>query len=60
MGTLQMLCGSAAMGVVGLFANGRPLPMVIGMATGGLSALALSWITLRKPVHGAPVRRVQA
>ena len=59
MGTLQMLCGSAAMGVVGLFANGRPLPMVIGMATGGLSALALSWITLRRPAHGAPVRQVQ-
>lgn len=59
MGTLQMLCGSAAMGVVGLFANGLPLPMVLGMATGGLSALALSWITLRKPVAGAPVQRVQ-
>ncbi|MGM9426199.1 multidrug effflux MFS transporter [Hydrogenophaga sp. MI9] len=59
MGTLQMLCGSAAMGVVGLFANGLPLPMVLGMATGGLSALALSWITLRKPAHGAPVQRVR-
>lgn len=57
MGTLQMLCGSAAMGIVGLFANGHPLPMVVGMACGGLCALALAWITLRKPMAGAPVQR---
>ncbi len=59
MGTLQMLCGAAAMGIVGLFANGQPLPMVAGMACGGLSALALTWITLRAPVHATPVQRVQ-
>ena len=59
MGTLQMLCGAAAMGVVGLFANGRPLPMVVGMASGALTALALTWITLRGPVHATPVQRMQ-
>ena len=46
LGTLQMLIGAAAMGVVGLFANGEPLPMVVGMATGALIGLALTWITL--------------
>lgn len=59
MGTLQMLCGAAAMGIVGLFANGEPLPMVVGMAAGTLTALVLSWVTLRQPVAGAPVQRVQ-
>lgn len=46
LGTLQMLTGAAAMGIVGLFANGRPLPMVVGMATGALVGVALAWITL--------------
>ena len=46
LGTLQMLSGAAAMGIVGLFANGEPLPMVVGMATGALVGVALTWITL--------------
>ena len=46
LGTLQMLTGAAAMGVVGLFANGRPLPMVVGMACGAFVAVALTWLTL--------------
>jgi DHA1 family bicyclomycin/chloramphenicol resistance-like MFS transporter len=46
LGTLQMLTGAAAMGIVGLFANGKPLPMVVGMATGALVGVALAWITL--------------
>lgn len=46
MGTLHMLIGATAMGVVGLFATGKPLPMVIGMASGALTGLALAWITL--------------
>ena len=46
LGTLQMLSGAAAMGIVGLFANGEPLPMVIGMATGALIGVALTWVTL--------------
>lgn len=59
MGTLQMISGAVAMGIVGLFANGQPLPMVVGMASGALTALVLAWITLRKPVHATPVQRVQ-
>lgn len=55
LGTLQMLIGAAAMGIVGLFANGEPLPMVVGMATGALVGLALTWITL----GGARAHRVQ-
>ena len=55
LGTLQMLIGAAAMGVVGLFANGEPLPMVVGMATGALVGLALTWITL----GGTRAHRVQ-
>jgi len=46
LGTLQMLVGAAAMGVVGLFANGKPLPMVVGMASGALAGFVLTWITL--------------
>ncbi|NMM79632.1 Bcr/CflA family drug resistance efflux transporter [Acidovorax sp. SRB_14] len=46
LGTLQMLTGAAAMGIVGLFANGQPLPMVVGMASGALVGVALTWITL--------------
>ncbi len=46
LGTLQMLTGALAMGVVGLFATGKPLPMVVGMACGALVGVALAWITL--------------
>jgi len=46
LGTLQMLTGALAMAVVGLFSNGRPLPMVAGMAGGALIALVLTWLTL--------------
>jgi MFS transporter, DHA1 family, multidrug resistance protein len=46
MGTLQMMGGAAAMGIVSLFANGKPLPMVIGMAAGALTGVALTWLTL--------------
>lgn len=46
LGTLQMLTGAVAMGLIGLFANGQPLPMVVGMATGALIGVALTWLTL--------------
>ena len=46
LGTLQMLGGAAAMAIVSLFANGKPLPMVVGMASGALIGVALTWITL--------------
>ena len=46
LGTLQMLTGAVMMGVVGLFADGKPLPMVIGMSSGALVAAGLTWLTL--------------
>ena len=46
LGTLQMLTGAVAMGVVGLFTDGKPLPMVAGMAAGALIAVVLTWMTL--------------
>ncbi|MEO6033580.1 MAG: multidrug effflux MFS transporter [Burkholderiaceae bacterium] len=46
LGTLQMLTGALMMTFIGLFTDGRPLPMVAGMAGGALIALVLSWVTL--------------
>ncbi|MEJ8809604.1 multidrug effflux MFS transporter [Variovorax ureilyticus] len=46
LGTLQMLTGAVVMTVVGFFTDGRPLPMVAGMAGGALIAVVLAWITL--------------
>ncbi|MBB3176420.1 multidrug effflux MFS transporter [Variovorax sp. Sphag1AA] len=46
LGTMQMLTGAVVMTVVGFFTDGRPLPMVAGMAGGALIAVALAWITL--------------
>ncbi|MFI5446621.1 multidrug effflux MFS transporter [Polaromonas sp. UC242_47] len=48
LGTLQMLIGAVMMGVVGLFTDGKPLPMVMGMAAGALIAGVLTWATLGK------------
>jgi MFS transporter, DHA1 family, multidrug resistance protein len=54
LGTLQMLTGAVMMGLAGLFNDGRPLSMVIGMTAGPLIALALTWGTLgmRQTVAG--------
>jgi DHA1 family bicyclomycin/chloramphenicol resistance-like MFS transporter len=46
LGTLQMLTGAVMMGIAGLFNDGRPLPMVIGMTAGPLIALGLTGLTL--------------
>ena len=58
MGTLQMMGGALAMGVVSLFANGKPLPMVSGMAAGSMVCVTLTWLTLggKKPAGSQPVR----
>ena len=59
MGTLQMMGGAVAMGIVSLFANGKPLPMVVGMAAGSLTGVALTWLTLGGDrLRGAPPERV--
>ncbi|WP_295551652.1 multidrug effflux MFS transporter [uncultured Pseudacidovorax sp.] len=46
MGTLQMLGGAVGMAVVSLFNDGRPLPMVLGMAAGLYLSLVLTLLTL--------------
>lgn len=46
MGTLHLGTGVVAMGVSGVFFNGTPLPMVIGIATCGVVALVLTLVTL--------------
>ena len=51
LGTLQMLVGAVAMAVVGVFATGKPLPMVVGMASGALMGLLLTWLTLGRHRH---------
>ena len=54
LGTLQMLTGVLAIGVFGLFTNGKPLPMVIGMVVGAVVGVVLTWLTLGKVgAHGA-------
>ena len=57
LGTLQMLTGAVAMGVVGLFTDGTPLPMVCGMVGGALVAFVLTWMTLGglRAHNGSPV-----
>ncbi|AOW12196.1 Bcr/CflA family drug resistance efflux transporter [Hydrogenophaga crassostreae] len=60
MGTLQMMGGAAAMGIVSLFANGKPMPMVAGMAAGALTGVALTWLTFggAQTPGAKPVRTV--
>jgi DHA1 family bicyclomycin/chloramphenicol resistance-like MFS transporter len=58
MGTLQMLGGAIVMGVAGLFADGRPLPMVAGMAAGALAGMMLAWITLGGEQRPGRIERV--
>ena len=47
MGTLHMVAGVVAMTVCGVFADGRPLPMVTGIAVCAAIALLLTLATLR-------------
>ena len=57
LGTLQMLSGAVAMGVMGLLGSARPLPMVAGMTVGALLGVAIAWRTLggvqQHPQHPA-------
>ncbi len=46
LGTIQFLIGSLVMAFVGYFANGDPLPMIIGIAGCAICALLLTRFTL--------------
>jgi DHA1 family bicyclomycin/chloramphenicol resistance-like MFS transporter len=57
MGTLHMVTGVAAMTVAGIFASGKPLPMMASIAVCAAIALLLTLVTLRP---GATVEAVAA
>jgi MFS transporter, DHA1 family, multidrug resistance protein len=46
MGALQFVVGAAVMAVSGIFANGAPKPMMIGIALSALIAFAIARVTL--------------
>jgi len=46
MGALQFVVGAAVMAVSGIFANGAPKPMMIGIAISALIAFAIARVTL--------------
>lgn len=48
MGTLQFMVGAAVMAVVGVFANGKPLPMVAGIAASAVLTFVFTQTTLGK------------
>jgi DHA1 family bicyclomycin/chloramphenicol resistance-like MFS transporter len=47
-GTLHFAAGIAVMGLLAPFANGQPVPMLMGIAGSALLACALTWETLRR------------
>ena len=51
MGTLQFGVGSTLMTISSSFANGKPIPMIIGIALCALAAMTLARITLSGPDH---------
>jgi len=54
LGTLQMTVGTGVMAIAGIFANGKPLPMIGGIAICALTALSLSRIVLHRGPGGEP------
>lgn len=46
-GTLHFACGIAVMALLGPFANGAPVPMLVGIAGSAALACVLTWATLR-------------
>jgi DHA1 family bicyclomycin/chloramphenicol resistance-like MFS transporter len=50
MGSIQMVTGAVVMAVAGLFADGAPQPMVIGIAACGVAAFLVAQIVLRRSV----------
>jgi DHA1 family bicyclomycin/chloramphenicol resistance-like MFS transporter len=46
MGTLQLVVGAIVIGAMGIFSDGRPLPMVLGMAACAVIAFVLGRVTL--------------
>ena len=51
MGSIQLVTGAALLAVAGLFAEGAPQPMVIGIAACGVAAFLVAQIALRRSVE---------
>jgi DHA1 family bicyclomycin/chloramphenicol resistance-like MFS transporter len=47
-GTLHFVAGIVVMGLLSPFANGNPLPMLVGIAASAAVSFILAWITLRR------------
>jgi DHA1 family bicyclomycin/chloramphenicol resistance-like MFS transporter len=45
MGAIQMGVGAIMMALAGWFSNGRPLPMVLGIAFSALATVGMAWLT---------------
>jgi MFS transporter, DHA1 family, multidrug resistance protein len=52
-GTLHFACGILVMGLLSPFANGAPVPMLVGIAASAALACAFTWGTLRRPTAAA-------
>ncbi len=48
MGSLQMVVGAAIMAIAGLFANGTPAPMLIGIGACAAASFVVAQFALRK------------
>ncbi|MBC5782955.1 multidrug effflux MFS transporter [Ramlibacter sp. USB13] len=48
-GTLHFVCGILVMALLTPFANGAPVPMLVGIAASAALACVLTWGTLRRP-----------
>jgi MFS transporter, DHA1 family, multidrug resistance protein len=46
-GTLQFVCGIIVMGLLSPFANGAPVPMLVGIAAAAALSCGFTWGTLR-------------
>jgi DHA1 family bicyclomycin/chloramphenicol resistance-like MFS transporter len=58
MGSLQMVIGAAIMGFVGIFANGTPRPMLLGIAGCAIAAFIVAQVALRKSVRRSAAHAV--
>jgi DHA1 family bicyclomycin/chloramphenicol resistance-like MFS transporter len=47
-GTLHFVAGIVVMGLLSPFANGNPLPMLVGIAASAAVSFILAWITFRR------------
>lgn len=59
MNSLQLVTGTAIMAISGYFANGTPLPMVVGIAACATAASALAFLTMRGPQEAVDLAAIR-